>query len=279
MTASDTFLTSYSTATENSKVAPLFAGDPRSLGYSGCMWNSLLLAAASALLSLTPAWASPTVWDGLAANVQDSTIRFQQPPGRDAVAPLTLTPLKDLELINWLKPSVDAAPYLLIAANSSQIAEKSLFLVRADGKGKPQRVTFPGKLLDPKTREVVYESRVFYGRCLPGLEHDALVAYQRERMDRKHGLQSSLYVAEASPTMLAEKLIEKRPPQISTIQLRVKMRQCTEIVGKNRFFSPNFFNFKNRRGSEISNFDSDKDDGDEEDPKGRGPDPLQPETP
>jgi hypothetical protein len=221
------------------------------------MNRKLLLLLASA----ATAQAAPTIskWDGLGPTIQGSSIEFQSLPGREKIAPLPLAPLKDGSLIGWLRPAVEATPYLLISALAPDSSERSLFIIRADGKLKPQRITFPGKLLDPKTRESVHESRAFYGRCLSDQQHDALVLYQRDRVDRKHKLQTSIYVAEASPNLLTERIIERRLPQLSNIQMRVRSRQCAEISGKNRLFDSAFFQFRNR-GADLPDEDEDKND-------------------
>jgi hypothetical protein len=227
------------------------------------IWIASLVAPLSMAL-INGVWAGPTAskWEGLTPTIQGSTVEFQPVPGRDKVPAISISPLQDATLIGWLRPSVEATPYLLVSANAPDASERSLFIFRADGKLKPQRMTFPGKLLDPKTREMVHESRAFFGRCLGDQQHDALVLYQRDRLDKKHKLQSSIYVAEASPNILSERLIERRLPSISGIQLRVRSRQCSEISGRNRLFDSAFFQFRNR-GADQPDDDEDEDKNDE----------------
>jgi hypothetical protein len=230
------------------------------------IWTSLLVFMTTLGAVEGAAATEPTEavrWEGLTASIAGSTVEFQPIPGREVVPALQLAPLKELQLISWLKPSVGAIPYLLLSATSPDVAERSLFIVRADGRLKPQRMTYPGRLLDPKSRETIHESRAFYGRCLPDQQHDALVFYQRDRLDKKNRMHASLYVAEASPNFLTERLSERSVPPISRLQIRVRMRQCAEIPGKNRFFDAGFFQFRNR-GADLPN---DEDDEEKKDPE------------
>lgn len=219
------------------------------------------MAAPLSLALVGVAKAAPAIskWEGLTPTVQGATVEFQPLPGREKVPAISLTPLKETAVIGWLRPSVEATPYLLLSATAPDASERSLFIFRADGKLKPQRVTFPGKLLDPKTREMVHESRAFFGRCLGDQQHDALVLFQHDRLDRKHKLHSSIYVAEASPNLLTERLVERRLPSLSSIQLRIRSRQCAEISGRNRLFDSAFFQFRNR-GADLPDEDEDKND-------------------
>ncbi|MBU6375263.1 MAG: hypothetical protein KGQ59_04655 [Bdellovibrionales bacterium] len=237
---------------------------PTTISKSVFLLAPVLLMTASASL----ARAESRKWENLAPSPNGSTIQFQSTAANTTIPqPLNLTPLKDLTVISWLKPSGDATPYLLLSGSSPEDNERSLFIVRADGKLKPQRLTFPGKLLDPKTRETVHESRAFFGRCLASQEHDALVLYQRDRLDRRRGMHSSVYVAEAAPDLLSERVIERRLPSMKTVQQRIKIRQCTEISGKNRSFDAAFFQFRNRGAELPDTVDVDEDKNDQKESK------------
>ncbi|NDD92463.1 hypothetical protein EBZ37_10300 [bacterium] len=230
---------------------------------------TLNLALALVALLGVPSLAAAEIskWDNLTATATGSKVQFQSSGAGASVPPIDLTPLKELSVISWLRPASDSTPYLLLSGSSPENTDRALFIVRADGKNKPQRLTFPGKLLDPKTRETVHESRAFYGRCLASQEHDALVLYQRDRLDRKRGMHSSVYVAEASPNLLTERLLERRLPAIKNVQLRVKTRQCSEISGKNRLFDSAFFQFRNRGADLPDTVDVDEDKNDQKDNK------------
>lgn len=178
--------------------------------------------------------------------VSGSLIAFEMISPQTPFQSIELAPLKELTWIGWLKPSTEGTPYFLVSGESSEASERSIYVVRADGKLKPQRITFPGKLLDPKTRETVHESRAFYGRCLKDQTHDALILYQRDRVDRKNRFSTSLYVLEASPHLLKERIIERRLPSLSSFQPLIRVRQCNEISGRNRLYNSAFFQFRNR---------------------------------
>lgn len=188
-------------------------------------------------------------WTELVPVVSNSTIRYERADDRrTSPLSLNLSTIQELHFISWLRPGTEATPYLLLSGTPKDGGDRSLFVIRADGKLNPQRVTFPGKVLDPKKRTVIHESRAFYGRCLSDQRHDALVLYQRDRVDKRNRLNKSIYVAEASPNLLTERLIERRLPSIKSIQLRVRSRQCSEISGRNRLFRTDFFRFRNRGG-------------------------------
>jgi len=220
----------------------------------------VLTAVLSPLLTLTSAHAWPEKWS--VAGIQGGSVRFSSPEGAAAPSPLKLSSLgiKDPQLMGALDSEAKAAPYLLLSGLSADTQDRALFLIRADGSMKPQRITFPGKLLDPKTRDLVYESRVFFGRCLLKQKYDAIVVFQREHMDRKRGLQRSVYIAEAAPTMLEERLLERGLPSERMVQMKVRGKQCAEITGRNRTFDLGFFSLRSRRGSDLADDDSDDDD-------------------
>lgn len=219
------------------------------------------------LLATPPLWAgpaSPGKWPEKAAvsGLDGSTLKFSVPDGGRPPGPLELAPLglREPQLVGVLDSETGQPPYVLVSGLSSESPERAVFVVKADGRLKPQRVTLPGRLLDPKNRELVFESRLFFGRCLGTQKYDAIVSYQRERLDRKRGMQSSVYIAEASPTMLDERLIERSLPSIRQILLKVRTKQCREIEGRNRTFDARFFNLNYRRGSEDNDEDNDEDD-------------------
>ena len=230
------------------------------------------------LLTLQAASATAATWPdkwGI-KGIENGAVRFTVPDGVLAPTPLKLSTLgiKESQLVGALDSGEKSPPYLILTGSSQSSAEKALFLVRADGLIKPQRVTYPGRLLDPKTRELVYESRVFYGRCLMNQKYDALVAYQCEHMDRKRGLQSSVYIAEAALAMLDERLLERSLPSLKMIQMRIKSKQCIEISGRHRPFDAQFFSLRSRRGTEVQDSDDDEDDEKEKGDKSKDKESL-----
>ena len=202
------------------------------------------------------AW--PEKWD--VAALEGATVKFSSPEGTPPPLKLGSLGIREPQLVGTLESEPRATPYLLVTGSGSNTAERGIYIVRADGGLKPQRLTFPGRLLDPTTRKVVYDSRAFYGRCLIKQKYDALVVFQREHLDRKHSLQSSVYIAEAAPTMLEERLLERGLPSVRSVETRVRSKQCREISGKHRPFDLGFFSLRSRRGSDLPDSESDDDD-------------------
>lgn len=109
------------------------------------------------------------------------------------------------------------------------------------------------------------ESRAFFGRCLATRaadeEDDVYIVFQKERVDRHHGLQSSVFVANASADFLREKLIERGMPSLSRTLTLVKMKKCHEIPGRSRMMvlKPHGLNWRNLQpGDEDDDDDSEK---------------------
>lgn len=96
---------------------------------------------------------------------------------------------------------------------------------------------YPGKVTDPKNHQVILESRSFYGRCLTATE-DAYVVFQKERVDKRKGPQSSVFIATPSMVsgspVIAEKLLERKLPNLKNTLKHVKEKRCFEIPGRNR---------------------------------------------
>ena len=81
------------------------------------------------------------------------------------------------------------------------------------------------------------DSRAFFGHCLATRmgsrdeDDDIYIVFQRERVDR-HGMMSSVFVANASSDFLREKLIERGMPSLSRTLWLIKMKKCHEIQGR-----------------------------------------------
>jgi hypothetical protein len=186
-----------------------------------------------------------------------------------------LKPLKtglfDLQYIGPLNPADDSIPYFLFAGNPCKncASERALYLVRPVENAAPQVTSFvyPGKVLDPKNHGVVLEARAFYGNCLMTSGYpksrgdDFYVVFQRERVDRRHGIQPSVFIAQASSDFLREKLIERGMPPIKRTLTLVKSKNCHEIVGHNRTFvlKPQGLNWRNMQPDENDDDDEDRD--------------------
>jgi hypothetical protein len=172
--------------------------------------------------------------------IEGQTIYFK---GDSAPKPLK-TELYDLALVGTMKPPSDATgseaiPYFLFSANpcTDCSTEKALYLIRPLSKTQITAFVYPGKVIDPKTHQVVLESRAFVGQCLAGAEgSDQYVVFQKERVDHKHGfkIETSVFEAVASPDYLREKLIERNFPRLTRTLAFVKAKRCAEIPGHNR---------------------------------------------
>lgn len=110
--------------------------------------------------------------------------------------------------------------------------EKALFLHRADGKWSTHFVP-PGKILDPKTRKVVFDSRAFFGKCLSG-KGDVYVSFQKEPVGKRNKINSSVFIGSFQKNSFQETLLEKRFPRLQDTLSRVKKKLCTEIETRNR---------------------------------------------
>jgi len=60
------------------------------------------------------------------------------------------------------------------------------------------------------------------------------VVFQQERVDRRHRLQNSVFVAEPLTDRLSEKLIERGLPRLDHTMQTVRRKQCREIEGRFR---------------------------------------------
>lgn len=142
---------------------------------------------------------------------------------------------------------------------------RSLYLQRADaktdGKSKPMQFVYPGKVLEPKKNQVVYESRAFYGQCLPKVAA-GYVVHQREHVGRR-GYQRSVFVAQITPEGATEQLIERRLPTLTTTLQLVKRKVCFEIEGKTRTVLRRPLDLTPRQGMD----DEESDEEDEEKPE------------
>lgn len=200
----------------------------------------LLCCVASGLVFFnTPAVASPKKFE--VDRVEDSTVFFRTlEPGSQPPKPLK-TDLYDLTYFGAIhSPNGDdgqSTPYFFFAGKPCKSCQhdKTLYAIRAESsdKSKIYSYTYPGKIIDPKTGSVLMESRAFIGRCLRDLR-EVYVVFQKEKVDRRKFLQTSVFVAEAHDASLNERLIERRLPALRETQAKVRAKSCREIEGRNR---------------------------------------------
>lgn len=160
-----------------------------------------------------------------------------------------LKPLKtELHEIRSLSvlPAPEGAPYVLFTAKpcANCTAESSIYIARASG-GRVHQFTYPGKILDPKTRALLHDSRAFYGQCL-GAGKEVYVMFQREKVDRRSRLATSVFIVEGGRDHIEEKLIERRLPSITATLRHVKAKRCFEVDSRNRMMSSKPFKLSPR---------------------------------
>lgn len=134
---------------------------------------------------------------------------------------------------------------------------KSLYLQRVDGKQKAMQFVYPGKIVDTKKGQVVYESRGFYGQCLPKVPL-AYVVHQREHVGRR-GYQRSVFVAQVTPEGATEQLMERKLPTVTTTLQLVKRKVCFEIAGRSRSVLKKPLDLTPRSGMDEDDVDEDDD--------------------
>ncbi|MEO5969557.1 MAG: hypothetical protein ABIQ95_06485 [Bdellovibrionia bacterium] len=159
------------------------------------------------------------------------TLVFSGPSGK-VPKPLK-TDLSNVKYFGTLRPQ-EGAPYFLVSAKPCKTCqdEEAIFAVRPTDR-KPAAFVYPGKILDPKSRALLFESRAFFGKCLPS-RGDLYVVFQQERVDRRSKLQSSVLISEAGKDHLDETLVDRHAPRIQTALQQVKRKQCREVEGRNR---------------------------------------------
>ncbi len=201
--------------------------------------------------SLTP---EPLTVEKIEGTKSGSIFYFKTLTSQNSIAPLQ-TSLYEAKPLGFIKPPEPVGPYLILSAKPCEnclhdqsiylynLAENSVF-----GKKFSQYV-YPGKIIDTKENKVVFDSRAFFGKCLPenrSLEKyfesqniqkpfkEFYIVFQKEKVDRRHGMQLSVFVAIPGQNYIHEKLIERHMPQLSWILQKVKSKQCHEIEGRNR---------------------------------------------
>lgn len=184
-------------------------------------------------------------------HIEGQTLYFHAPQGVTAPKPLKLD-LFEPRYLGLLRPAAGGQPYYLLSGRTCEncLEDTGLFIVQAAG-GKPYSYVYPGKIFENKGHALAVASRAFYGHCLRDRTDDVLVIYQAEKVDRRHGLLTSVLIAEPQtderapdgrepstpvkvPDHLHEWLIERHLPRIRNTLSLVKSGSCTEIVGRNR---------------------------------------------
>jgi len=186
--------------------------------------------------------------DHLTDDAKGTTVHYKLEGVAAKALRLPLYEVRHLGNLN--PPEPGGQTHLLVAAKPCKDCpqDRGIFLVRLDGT-KPLQFTYPGKILDPKTRATLMDSRAFYGKCLSGTTSDAYVVFQNERIDRRKSLQSSVYIAEPGKEFVKERLIERRAPRLDATLKRVRTKLCHEVEGRSRLMLTRPLDLTPRRGT------------------------------
>lgn len=207
--------------------------------------------------------------------VEGQTLFFRVPEGKTKPAPQKVD-LHDISPLGAIGKTVVLAAKP--CQNCSQ--EKAIYLL-TPGKSKPQPYVFPGKILDPKTRAVLLESRGFFGKCL-NRRGPVYVVYQKERVDRRKSLQTSVFFAEPNanhPGHLDETLLERHLPSLNETLRMVKLKTCREVPGSNRMMLSRPLDLKPRNSREQNEDDDSIDDTPKENATDKDIGPITPPAP
>ena len=182
--------------------------------------------------------------------IEGGTLYFKGETEKGTVKPLK-TSFYDLQFLKLLRSSEGGLPYVLFTGRPCDkcSAEQAVYLMRVDGSSKPLYFVHPGRVTDPKKKQLVLESRAFYGKCLSGMD-EGYFSFQKERLDRKKQMQAGVFIAEVGKTLVDERLIERHAPQIKAVQPFLKARSCFELPGKNRMMLSKSLDLTPRRGQE-----------------------------
>ncbi len=166
-------------------------------------------------------------------HLEENTVFFKTIPADAPQPPPLKTKLFELSYLGALQPA-ESLPYFFFGGKNCQnCSEDRAIYVLQPSSSKPQTFVYPGKIFETKSRELLLESRAFYGQCLPKRD-PVFVIFQREKIDRRKFLQSSVLIVEPSLHLLEENLLERHLPSIQPTLQRVKKKVCFEIEGRNR---------------------------------------------
>lgn len=138
----------------------------------------------------------------------------------------------DAEVLGSLKDPAEAKnlPFFLVRGKPCKDCEdeKSLLLIRADGKGPKLKLVHPGKVRRREDKKTIYESRAFYGQCLARYGQ-VYLNFQYDQVKKRGGLQPSVFVAELKGDSVAESVIVRGRPNIQEVLRNVKRQNCHEV--------------------------------------------------
>lgn len=170
-------------------------------------------------------------------------ITFKNSPESTPVKPLH-TGLLDLKVLRIFSQE---PLQILVSGRPCEncLQEKAIYFFKISG-GKTAQFVYPGRVLDPKTRATLLDSRAFFGRCLGNSKEEVYIVFQREKVDRRGGLPSSVLVASPrADGVVQEKLFERNLPKLNTTLKLSKSKHalCHEIETRNRIMLTKIPNF------------------------------------
>jgi hypothetical protein len=189
------------------------------------------------------------------SHTEGGAVHFKTTTG--ALTPSALkTTLSDIKHLGWLRSDTGSSYLLLSGRPCDQCTqEKNIYVYPLAGNTKPTQFVYPGRILDPKTRQIIFDSRAFFGKCLPN-QGDIYIVFQKDKVDRRAHLQNSVFTATPSKDYLQEKLRERHLPSLATVLKRVKTKQCYEIGGRNRLMLNKPLDLPMTRDDEDNNNES-----------------------
>ena len=185
--------------------------------------------------SLATASTPPLTQDIEFDHLEQNSIVFSSSKGGPLLKPLN-TGLYELTFLGKLNSrESEIEPYFLFSGKTCDQCQEDrmIYAVRPSG-GKPIGFVYPGKILEIKSKNLVFKSNAFIGKCLRNKPEDVLVIFQNEKIDRRNNLASSVLIVKPEKHYLQETLIEKNIPSLQITQKLAKTKACKEIEGRNR---------------------------------------------
>jgi hypothetical protein len=145
------------------------------------------------------------------------------------------TTLYELKVIGQL-PTAKKLPYFILSGRGCYDcdANTSIYVHSpSDGpmknEGKQPRFPYPGRLRDNEADQLVYESRMFYGSCLP--DHPNAVVWFERGLGEDNKWHDGVQVAEVKNDKLVRTETEINLPRITDTQSAIRDGRCYELPG------------------------------------------------
>lgn len=197
--------------------------------------RSLLLLGLSAvtMCAATYATAAKSSWEIL--RIADSTIYFKN--GDKVVAP----GLHDVKFLGQLKNKKNA--HLMLFAGKDCLdcdAANAVFIYSTKDKKivipEYAPYDYPGTEYDATDSTMLYNTRMFYGKILPGVEN-GIIWYQNMLTD--YGYQQSVYLIKVEKNGIKEELMVENLPNIDDTLKMVNQKLAYEVQPIDYTIEPN----------------------------------------